>query len=104
VGEAGTDVAKRRSFQGQRSPEICLTRRCIAAFVVVALVASVTASNAWAQAFTFGSPVSAEYARVHPDRGARKAKRQQARHCRLERHQVYDARSQLIWRTIQVCG
>lgn len=81
-----------------------MTRGHIVAFAVVALVASLTASGAWAQGFTFGSSVSEDEVRARPDRGARKAKAQQTRHCRLERHQVYDARSQLIWRTLKVCG
>ena len=81
-----------------------MARRHIAAFIVVALAASVTAPGAWAQAFTFGSPVLSDEVRARPDRGVQKTKGQQTRHCRLERHQVYDARGQLIWRTLQVCG
>ena len=78
-----------------------MARGHIIAFTVVALVASLTAPGAWAQAFTFGGNVSDDDVRARPDR---KAKAQQARHCRLERHQIYDARGQLIWRTLKVCG
>jgi hypothetical protein len=76
----------------------------IAMLAAIVLIASLTASGAWAQAFTFGSSVSEDDVRARADRGARKAKGQQARRCRAERHQVYDAQGQLIWRTIQICG
>lgn len=76
----------------------------IATLAAVALIASLTAPGALAQGFTFGSPVPDEGVRVdRPDRGVQRA-RAQARRCRTERHQVYDAQGQLIWRTIQVCG
>ena len=76
----------------------------IATLAAIALIASLTAPGAQAQGFTFGSPVSGDSVRADRlDRATGKV-RAQARHCRLERHQVYDAQGQLIWRTIRVCG
>jgi hypothetical protein len=78
--------------------------RTIATLTAVALLASLPASGAWAQAFTFGSSAMGDDVRVRPHRGAGKARPEQARRCRTERHQVYDAQGQLNWRTIRVCG
>jgi len=76
-------------------------------FMVLAaavFIASLTAPDAQAQGFTFGTPGPGDGVRAdRPDRGARRAQTQ-VRRCRAERHQVYDAQGQLVWRTIQVCG
>ncbi|MDB5600769.1 MAG: hypothetical protein JWN71_2813 [Xanthobacteraceae bacterium] len=76
----------------------------IATLAVATCVAGLAASGAWAQGFTFGIPAPDNHVRAAaPDRASRKA-RVQAVRCRSERHQVYDAQGQLIWRTIRVCG
>jgi hypothetical protein len=67
----------------------------------IAFLTSLTASSAQAQGLTFGGSVAGESVRTDRPERARKA---QARHCRLERHQVYDTQGRLSWRTIQVCG
>jgi hypothetical protein len=92
-------------FSGELSyPENVVKPGTIATLAGIAFIASLTVSDAQAQGFTFGAPASDDHVRAGtPARVGRKA-RAQARHCRSERHQVYDARGQLIWRTIQVCG
>lgn len=76
--------------------------RNVATLAAIALIAGLTASGAQAQGFTFGGSVSGDAARAYsPDRATRKAP---ARRCRTERYQVYDAKGQLSWRAIQICG
>jgi hypothetical protein len=74
--------------------------RHLTMLAAIGLLASLSTSSARAQGFTFGGPVAGEGVRADGPERARKA---QARHCRTERHQVYDAHGQLSWRTIQVC-
>lgn len=82
--------------------------RLIAFTAAVALLAtSLPAQIADAQGFTFGAaPMQGSSDPVRSDNSPKAGRKARAyvEHCRLERHQVYNAQSQLIWQTIRVCS
>jgi hypothetical protein len=78
----------------------------IDAALIAGLATCLQMSGALAQGMglTFGVPMRGDDVRaVTPDHATRKG-RAQTLICRSERHQVYDAQGQLVWRIIRVCG